>query len=289
MAVYYDLFILFEGRYDTIREMMAICALEGMCSMNSGESNRSWYKKAFGEIYPLIYAHRDDAGAAFEIGGLQQLIGIRNTALRILDVGCGTGRHSSVLKEYGNFVVGLDFSHPLLRRAKKRKGLYGRLIRGDMRYIPLNPYFDVVVNLFTSFGYFIEENENWSALREMCRVIRPGGCLVLDHINRDYLEKHLVESDSARGKSHTLEQRRRIRGNRIEKDITVLWDNGSVDTIAETVRLYEPEEIAAHLTEYNMKNIRICGTFDGGPFSEQTSRMIILAEKESSEVGDFVS
>jgi SAM-dependent methyltransferase len=257
--------------------------------MNSGESDRAWYERAFGEIYPLIYAHRDDAGAALEIDGLRQLIGIRDTALRILDVGCGTGRHSSVLKEYGNYVVGLDFSPALLRRAKTRKGLYGRLIRGDMRYIPLNPYFDVVVNLFTSFGYFLEDEENWSALREMCRVLRPGGCLVLDHINRIYLEKHLVESDRMRGKSYALDQRRRIRGNRIEKDVTVLWDNGSVDTIAESVRLYEPDEITTYLTEYNMKNIRICGTFDGAPFSEQTSRMIICAEKEGYRGGEFVS
>ena len=254
--------------------------------MNGDERDRFWYTKAFGEIYPLIYAHRDDAGATAEIHRLRKLIGIHNTQVHILDVGCGTGRHSSVLTEYGNYVVGLDYSSALLRRAKKRNGLRSRLIRGDMRYIPLKRCFDVVVNLFTSFGYFFDDAENWLALREMCRVLRPGGCLVLDHINRAYLERHLVESDSVRGESFTLKQRRRIYGNRIEKDITVLWDSGNVETISESVRLYDTDELTVHLRQYDMEDIRVCGAFDGTPCSEQSKRLIIVAKKTDPGMGE---
>lgn len=249
--------------------------------MNHDEIDTSWYIKAFGEIYPLIYAHRTEDAASREINQLEGLLGFNHKVSRILDVGCGTGRHSVALIRAGQFVIGLDFSATLLSKANEHQDLSGHLVRGDMRFLPMGEEFDTVISMFTSFGYFIDDRENWTALSEMCRVLRSGGHLVIDHINRLYLERNLVESDSMRGNGFQMKQRRRIRGNRIEKDISIVWDDGEVDEIAETVRLIEPHEFAFHLRKFDMRNIRIYGDFDGKPLTKDSKRMILMAEKSA--------
>ncbi|HEU4643759.1 MAG TPA: class I SAM-dependent methyltransferase, partial [Gemmatimonadaceae bacterium] len=78
---------------------------------------------------------------------------------RILDVPCGQGRHAHLLAENGFDVTGLDYSAYLLARAKERgTGPSLRYVRGDMRRLPprWTGRFDALVNLFTSFGFFLD-------------------------------------------------------------------------------------------------------------------------------------
>ena len=107
---------------------------------------------------------------------------------RILDVPCGQGRHAHLLAEAGFDVDGLDYSRELLALARKRgTGRTLRYARGDMRKLPARwtGRFDAVVNLFTSFGFFLDPRDDATVIREMARVLRPGGVLVWHGGSRD--------------------------------------------------------------------------------------------------------
>jgi D-alanine-D-alanine ligase len=114
---------------------------------------------------------------------------------RILDLCCGQGRHSLELARKGfNNIEGLDRSHYLIQRAKnqaKKEGLEVRFREGDARKLPYAPdTFDVVVILGNSFGYFETMEDDLRVLREVFRVLKPWGRLLVDVADGGYLKEN---------------------------------------------------------------------------------------------------
>jgi Methylase involved in ubiquinone/menaquinone biosynthesis len=117
---------------------------------------------------------------------------------RILDVPCGQGRHAHLLAEAGFDVDGLDYSEHLIDLAKKRgTGSTLRYVRGDMRKLPQrwSGRFDAVVNLFTSFGFFLDPKEDARVIGEFARVLKPGGVLVWHGGSRDGVMSRFLSRD----------------------------------------------------------------------------------------------
>ena len=107
---------------------------------------------------------------------------------RILDVPCGQGRHAQLLAEAGFDVDGLDYSRDLLAIARKRGTAPTlRYTQGDMRRLPARwkGRFDAVINLFTSFGFFVDPRDDATVIAEFARVLEPGGVLVWHGGSRD--------------------------------------------------------------------------------------------------------
>ena len=236
-----------------------------------------WFRESFGELYPLLYPQRSDEAAAREIAAVADLLHLRDSGLRVLDLACGTARHCQALVDQGVEVWGLDLSRPLLDLACRRPCLAGRLVRGDMRRLPFRRAFDVVINVFTSFGYFTDDRVNAQVLAEIARVLNPGGRLLIDHINRPALERDLVPEDEKEGPGFRVRQQRRISGNRVKKRIEILWADGRTRQLEEDVRLFTPEELRALLEEAGFSEVRLCGSFQGEPLTESAGRMIALA------------
>ena len=118
---------------------------------------------------------------------------------RLLDVPCGQGRHSHLLAEAGFDVDGLDYSAQLLAHARRRgTGPTLRYTRGDMRTLPRtwSRRFDAVVNLFTSFGFFDDPNDDARVIAGFSRVLKPGGMLVWHGGSRDGLMARFLARDS---------------------------------------------------------------------------------------------
>ncbi len=238
-----------------------------------------WFRTSFGELYPILYPGRDDASAACEIERLVTLLALAGSRARVLDLGCGHGRHAVALRRLGLRVTGLDLSPELLALARQRGELDGQLVRGDLRAIPLRAAFDVVLSLFTSFGYFLEDSENERAAQEMARVLRPGGRAVIDHIHRCSLVQTLVPENTWQGAGFRVTQRRYISGSRVCKEIIVTWDDGRVTRLEESVRLYSPEEMAALLARVGFQDVRFFGSFGGDPLRSDAQRMIAVGRK----------
>jgi len=116
---------------------------------------------------------------------------------RILDLGCGDGRHLESMRRRGLAVTGLDLSAALLQRARERMaaGPRASLTRGDMRRLPYaDGSFAAVLSLFTAFGYFGPLAENRAVVSEVARVLAPGGHWVLDYLDADRVRDELTEA-----------------------------------------------------------------------------------------------
>lgn len=247
-----------------------------------------WYRRAFESLYPLIYRHRDDESAAREVAGLRRTLDLDPPA-RVLDVGCGTGRHMAAFGDAGFDVFGMDLSMTLLRQAvgprdgdgpeRRGRGLAGRLVSADMRAVPFDAAFDLTVNLFTSFGYFEEEEANVTALRSMASTLRRKGRLVLDHMNRPYVERYGQGEDEREVDGLTVRSRRRVEGNRVVKRMTVTDAAGRSTRIDERVRLYGASEMRAMFEAAGLEATAVYGTFDGEGLSEASARMITIGAR----------
>ena len=237
---------------------------------------RPWYDAAFEGGYLDVYPHRDLAAARAEVAGLVEH-GVRG---RVLDLGCGAGRHLVALGERGLAAFGLDRSAALLARVPAE--VRGRTVRGDFRALPLaSGAFDAVLMLFSSFGYF-EDADNARVLGEIERVLRPGGLVVLELMNPARVRATLVpESRTTRGASEVLE-RRRLRGARVVKDVTLRDAAGAERSWREDVRLYEPGEMQALLAAAKLAWLRTEGDFEGGAFAPESPRQLVWARKAAA-------
>ena len=114
----------------------------------------------------------------------------------------------------------------------------------------------------------------------MARVLKEGGCLVVDHINRRALEKSLVHEDSQSIRGGEIHQRRRIEENRIVKEITVVTDGEDPVHVTESVRLYHPDELDTLLRNAGLGRVRFYGSFLGERLEEDSPRMIAVAYRK---------
>ena len=241
---------------------------------------RPWYDTAFDAGYLELYPHRDLSAARVEVAGLlHRELGGPGIAGRVLDLGCGFGRHLAALRERGIDAVGLDRSVALLRRATPE--LRGRVARGDFRALPCRGgVFGTVLMLFSSFGYF-DDGENAQVLAELARVLAPGGQVVLDLMNPPRVRATLVpESRTRRDGLEIVERRRLEHGDtRVVKDVHVRRDDGSERRWREDVRLYEPGELEPLLAARGLGLTRCEGDFEGRPCTADAPRQIVWARR----------
>ncbi|MHC4994938.1 MAG: class I SAM-dependent methyltransferase [Planctomycetota bacterium] len=239
-----------------------------------------WYTHSFGELYPILYAHRDDTSARAEVAALIDLVGLKPPA-RVLDICCGAGRHLQTLLDLGFDAHGVDLSEHLLRLAEGRPGLAGRVTHADVRNLPFEGEFDAAVNLFTSFGYFPTDEENEAALGQMVKTLRTGGVLVMDLVNRAWLERVFEPTDNFTTENPrlTVEIRRRLVGDRAEKDTVATDEQGNARTFFESVRLFKPDEMHAMLERAGVGDLRFFGSHEGIELAPDAPRMIVTGVK----------
>lgn len=139
----------------------------------------------FAEDYLYFYGPVLDQQAPADAEAIWRLLGLA-PGMDVLDLPCGYGRIANLLAQRGCHVTGVDSCETFLslgRQSATRLGVSVEYVRADMRSLPWKQAFDGVVNWFTSFGYF-DDDENRAFLRQMGAVLRPGGALVMDLSNR---------------------------------------------------------------------------------------------------------
>jgi SAM-dependent methyltransferase len=237
-----------------------------------------WFEDWFGEEYLALYEHRDH----HEARELVRLIAARTgdePGAPVLDLACGAGRHQRMLCDRGWWTVGLDLS-PSLLRAARGEDRTGPFVRADMRELPFaDASFAVVVNLFTSFGYFREDAQHLRVLREVARVTSRGGWFVLDYLHADHVRDTLVSRDEQTVGATVVEQDREISpdGRFVRKTITI----GELGrTFVERVRLFEPEELVALSTAAGFEVDAVLGDYAGGALAPTSPRTILFARRQ---------
>ena len=244
-----------------------------------------WFEKWFSsKFYLELYQHRDEEDARWIINLLQRSISV-NTRSSVLDIACGSGRHSLELARRGFNVTGFDLSKFLIGEAKigqkesKEKDLKVRFLIKDMRNFNFNNSFDIAVNIFTSFGYFDNDQENFSVIRNVSDSLKTGGYFLFDFLNKRYLEENLISMTKKKHGSSTVIQRRKIEDGFVKKNITIS-EGDKVSEFNETLRLYSLVEFKKAFEGYGLKIQNLFGDYFGNKFNETKSqRLIIIARK----------
>ena len=240
-------------------------------------SEVEWFECWFeSEHYLNLYSHRDRGEALGFISFLRQELNLPPGA-RILDLGCGPGRHSVTFASEGFDVTGFDLSNRLLTTARSEmvsEGVKLSLVRGDIRSLPFKRGFDLVLSIFTSWGYFHDDEENFSALTGAFSLRKSGGHFVLDVLNPEYLKSHLVSSGTFERNGVVYDILREISGNRVVKSIR-FESNNERQYFQESVRMYEPSEIISVLESAGATKISLFGDYSGSKFNEISSQRLI--------------
>jgi len=245
----------------------------------------TWYKDWFGEDYLKVYPHRDEVEAKKQVNFVARVLDLKPTQ-KILDLGCGNGRHANELSGRGYHVTCLDLSSVLLSLATGKYGSAScciRFVRADMRHIPFANAFDSVVSFFTTFGYFKTDAENLQTLKSIETSLKPGGSFFQDYMNKEFVIENLVPYDSRQVNDFEITQERNYNraAERIEKKIT-LKENGEVREYFESVRLYTLEEMRDLLSKTSLRLEKTFGDFNGNPFGSESTRLLLVGKKEPS-------
>jgi SAM-dependent methyltransferase len=242
----------------------------------SGSQEADWFEQWFGEDYLHIYQHRDEKEAEHAIELIASNLAGREIN-SVLDLGCGAGRHTKALFERW-WTVGLDLSMALLKVARMESP-DAPYVRADMRELPFaDESFDLVVNLFTSFGYFEEDSEHARVLACVCAATRRGGTFVIDFLNAGQVRRELVPYDERLENGITIEQRRTISSDDrfVEKRIR-LRERGK--EYIERVRLLSAADLERMLSAAGFEVLKRFGDYSGVGWSENSPRTILFASR----------
>lgn len=244
-----------------------------------------WFEKWFSsKFYLELYQHRDEEDARWIINLLQRSIPV-NTRSSVLDIACGSGRHSLELARRGFDVTGFDLSKFLISEAKKglkeskEKDLKVKFLIKDMRYFNFKNSFDIAVNIFSSFGYFDNDEENFRVIRNVSDSLKSGGYFVFDFLNKRYLEDNLISITKQKHGSTSVIQRRKIEDGFVKKLITIS-EGDKILEFNETLRLYSLIEFKKAFEGYGLMIRHLFGDYFGNRFhNTKSQRLIIIAKK----------
>ena len=140
--------------------------------------------------YPFFFTEDSFANAKQQCDKIIELTGVHQG--RVLDLCCGAGRFSLPLTERGFEVTGVDKSSFLLDKAMglaHSRRLDVEWVRQDMRDYIRPDHFDLIINMWTSFGYFGNREEDRRVLDNLYKNLKPGGGLIIDTISKEILAR----------------------------------------------------------------------------------------------------
>lgn len=155
----------------------------------------SWFASWFDTpYYHILYQNRNDNEAHQFMDNLTEYLNLPENGT-ILDLACGKGRHAVYLNQLGYHVLGVDLSENNITFAKKSENNTLHFEVHDMRQ-PTGKQFDAVFNLFTSFGYFDNEEDNFKTICAIKESINEYGFGVIDFMNVPYVLENLVANET---------------------------------------------------------------------------------------------
>ncbi len=241
------------------------------------DSAPDWWQTWFGPGYIALYDAYLAERTPVEVDQLEALLHIRPPR-RVLDLPCGQGRHSIELARRGYDVTGVDLSPFMLDIAKDRAAAAGVRVRwlgGDMRQPLRGESFDVILNLFTSFGYFADAADDQRVLTAGAAMLAPGGRLLLEVINGTRIMNDFQSREwFTVGRAAVMEARTLDRSSQrmvVERTVSIPPDE---ETSVHAIRLYTGEQIEAAMRSAGFGRVDLYGDWDGGPLRPDSMRVI---------------
>lgn len=239
----------------------------------------SWFEQWFNtKYYHILYSHRDENEARTFLKTLTNYIKLPKNS-KIIDIGCGRGRHARFLNELDFFVSGIDIAQKNIDFAKKFENEKLHFYCFDKRNVFESEKYDLALNLFTSFGYLKDRKDLEKALVSMAGNLKKGGLFVIDYLNAEKIRYAEFSSDKVVNEGVKFTVNKEINNHLIIKHIEVI-DGDKTEHYREEVHLITCDEFRELFEAASLKILQIFGDYKLGSFIPKDSdRLIILAEK----------
>lgn len=236
--------------------------------------NKDWFASWFDtSYYHILYSHRDYSEAKEFMQNLVTFFNLKKEDL-LLDLGCGKGRHSIYLNSLGFNVTGADLSRNSIKEAKHFENERLKFIEHDMR-TPFKRKYNAILNLFTSFGFFEDDNEDITILQNIKNGLKPNGIAIIDFMNVKKVISNLVAEEIQNIDGISFKINRYVKDGFIVKEINFDAD-GEHHTYFEKVKMLDLPKIKAYLNSVDFKIKHTFGNYQLEEFNEETSDRLIL-------------
>ena len=241
----------------------------------------AWFKEWFDtDFYHLLYERRDTEEAKGFLDKLVSFLDLPDGA-RIIDIGCGRGRHSIYLNELGYDVTGIDLANRSILTAKESENEHLHFHRHDNRQVFRMAYFDAAFVLFTSFGYLETREDLLDQLNKMKQNLRRNGLFVLDYFNSSLIQECRFEDVNLVKQGIEFNIKKEIHGHQVVKTIEVRKD-GKKEHFKEKVHLITKDEFRELFQEAGLEILHIFGNYMLEEYDQSNSeRLIIIAQNRS--------
>lgn len=242
-----------------------------------GTEQKPWFSSWFDSpYYPILYKERNDEDAQLFMDNLTHYLNLPEKAT-VLDLACGRGRHSVYLNQLGYDVTGADLSENSVLEASKFGNETLKFKVHDMRE-PLDEKYDAIFNLFTSFGYFENENDNLKTLIAIKESLSEYGFAVLDYLNTDYVLENLVTEEVKVVDDITFYLKRYLQGEHIMKDI--IFEHESISYhFQEKVRAFRLSDFEKMMDKAGIYLLDVFGDYKLKKYHATQSERLILIFK----------
>lgn len=233
-------------------------------------------------LYPFMFPECEFENAEDQVDNALDLVGLQEGY--VLDLACGPGRHATALAKKDFRVTGVDLSSFLLQKARdlaRAGGVSIEWVHEDMRRFVRPETFDLVINMFTAFGYFDDKRDDLRVLRNVHSSLRNGGTVVIELLGKEALARKFLPTTSEElPNGKLLVQRHEIFDDwtRIRNQL-ILIENGRATTFRFHHTVYSGQELRDRLVEVGFDDVRLFGGLDGSEYGLNASRLVAVARK----------
>jgi SAM-dependent methyltransferase len=244
----------------------------------------AWHSQdAFWELFePVLFNQQRQSSTQEEVEKIVNLLQIDGQA-KILDLCCGKGRHSLELSRRGFDVVGVDRTKAYIEKARleaEKRSLDVTFVVGDMREYCVPNSFDIVMNLFGSFGYFEDPQDDRQVVANMYTSLRVGGQFLIETAGKEILARNFQARDwSEEGELLLLS----------EKKVSQNWGHIETRWIAirgteriehrVAVRSYSAVELASLFSYCGFPKVLVYGSLGGTEYNQTAQRLVVVGRK----------
>ncbi|HEX9150623.1 MAG TPA: class I SAM-dependent methyltransferase [Flavobacterium sp.] len=244
---------------------------------NQLKSTENWYTSWFDSpYYHILYKERNYREAQVFMDNLTHYLNLPEKA-KVLDLACGKGRHSIYLNQLGFNVLGADLSENSIAEASKNTNETLHFKVHDMRE-PFEEKFDAIFNLFTSFGYFENDQDNLTTLKAIKESLSEYGFAVIDFMNVDLVLKTLVPEETKTVEGIDFHIKRYLKDGHIYKEID-FEDKGQKFHFTEKVKALTLKDFEELMEEAGIYLLDIFGDYKLKKFHKTDSERLIMIFK----------
>jgi SAM-dependent methyltransferase len=248
------------------------------------EEVKPWYEEDFfwETVAPVLFGEQRWSDAPTDVENALTLLGISPGA-SVLDLCCGVGRHSLELARRGIQVTAVDRTSAYLERARKQaeqEGLDIEFVQDDMRTFCRPGAFDAVVNLFTSFGYFDDPEDDRQVVLNVHESLKPGGIFLMDMAGKEIAARVFQERGWREEDAVIILEERKVTNNWGRMDNRwIILKGGEKQEFRLSLRLYSAVELSTLLGGCGFDKLDVYGDMTGSPYDHMAKRLVVVAHK----------